>query len=155
MSQRNNQEEKSKAVWIEWKWKHNPSEHVGASRSELRGKIEHWTSLLEKKGLLSLTLAFTLKITRRGVPIVAQYPWEFGFDPWPRSVGWGSCMAMSCGVDGRCGSDPALLWLWRRPAANSSDSTPSLGTSICCRCSPENKQTNKNIYIYTVIRKSK
>ena len=24
---------------------------------------------------------------------------------------------MSCGVDCRCGSDPALLWLWSRPAA--------------------------------------
>jgi len=24
---------------------------------------------------------------------------------------------MSCGVGCRCGSDPALLWLWRRPAA--------------------------------------
>ena len=24
---------------------------------------------------------------------------------------------MSCGVGQRCGSDPALLWLWRRPAA--------------------------------------
>ena len=24
---------------------------------------------------------------------------------------------MSCGVGRRCGSDPALLWLWRRPAA--------------------------------------
>ena len=24
---------------------------------------------------------------------------------------------MSCGVDGRCGSDPALLWLWHRAAA--------------------------------------
>ena len=23
---------------------------------------------------------------------------------------------MSCGVGHRCGSDPALLWLWRRPA---------------------------------------
>lgn len=26
-------------------------------------------------------------------------------------------MAVSCGIGGRCGSDPALLWLWRRPAA--------------------------------------
>ena len=26
-------------------------------------------------------------------------------------------MAMSCGVGDRSGSDPALLWLWRRPAA--------------------------------------
>ena len=24
---------------------------------------------------------------------------------------------MSCGVGCRCGSDPELLWLWRRPAA--------------------------------------
>jgi len=24
---------------------------------------------------------------------------------------------MSCGVGCRCGSDPALLWLWRRPVA--------------------------------------
>ena len=24
---------------------------------------------------------------------------------------------MSCGVGGRRGSDPELLWLWRRPAA--------------------------------------
>ena len=26
-------------------------------------------------------------------------------------------MAMSGGVDRRCSSDPALLWLWRQPAA--------------------------------------
>ena len=26
-------------------------------------------------------------------------------------------MAMSCGVDRRCGSDPELVWLWCRPAA--------------------------------------
>ena len=24
---------------------------------------------------------------------------------------------MSCGIDHRCGSDPTLLWLWRRPEA--------------------------------------
>ena len=24
---------------------------------------------------------------------------------------------MSCGVGGRCGSDPEVLWLWCRPAA--------------------------------------
>ena len=28
----------------------------------------------------------------------------------------GSGIAVSCGVDGRRGSDPALLWLWCRPA---------------------------------------
>ena len=29
----------------------------------------------------------------------------------------GSRNAVSCGVAHRCGSDPALLWLWHRPAA--------------------------------------
>ena len=28
-----------------------------------------------------------------------------------------SGVAVSCGVGCRCGSDPALLWLWRRPVA--------------------------------------
>ena len=32
--------------------------------------------------------------------------------------------------------DPALLWLWCRPAATALIRTPSLGTSICCRCGP-------------------
>ena len=29
----------------------------------------------------------------------------------------GSSVAVSCGVSRRCGLDPMLLWLWRRPAA--------------------------------------
>ena len=40
-----------------------------------------------------------------------------GFDPWPRSVGQGSGVVMSCVVGCRHGSDPVLLWLWCRPAA--------------------------------------
>ena len=32
-------------------------------------------------------------------------------------MGQGSGVAMSCGVGRRRGSDPALLWLWRRLAA--------------------------------------
>ena len=35
----------------------------------------------------------------------------------PCSVGWRSGVAVSCGVGCRRGSDPALLWLWRRPVA--------------------------------------
>ena len=46
-----------------------------------------------------------------------QCPWGRGFDPWPCSVGWVSCVAVSCGVGCRCGSDPLLLWLWYRLAA--------------------------------------
>ena len=36
---------------------------------------------------------------------------------WPHSVGQGSGIVVSCGIDHRCGSDPKLLWLWCRPAA--------------------------------------
>ena len=36
------------------------------------------------------------------------------FDPWPRSVGWGSGTVVSCGVGHRRGSDLVLLWLWCR-----------------------------------------
>ena len=42
-------------------------------------------------------------------------PWGRGFHPWPCS--WGSGVAVSRGVGLRRGSDPALLWLWRGPAA--------------------------------------
>ena len=44
----------------------------------------------------------------------------------------------------RHGLDPALLWLWRRPAAATLDLTPSLGTSICGKCGPK-KQKRKQI----------
>ena len=32
-------------------------------------------------------------------------------------MGWGSGVAVSCGVGRRCCLDPVLLWLWHRPAA--------------------------------------
>ena len=38
-------------------------------------------------------------------------------NPWPRSVGGGSSVAVSCGIGHRCGSDLGLLWLWCRLAA--------------------------------------
>ena len=50
--------------------------------------------------------------------------------------------------------DPALLWLWCRPAATSSDSTPSLGTSIRRgsghrkgKKSKKKKQKNKTLIV--------
>ena len=55
-----------------------------------------------------------------GVPILVQRKqvWvgtmRLRFDPWPRSVGWGSCIAVSC-VGCRRSSD--LMWLWLGPAA--------------------------------------
>ena len=32
-------------------------------------------------------------------------------------MGWGSGIAVSCGVGRKHGSDPMFLWPWRRPAA--------------------------------------
>ena len=46
-----------------------------------------------------------------------EVPIGCGFDTWPRSVGYGSGVAVSCGVVSRNGSDPMLLWLWCRQAA--------------------------------------
>ena len=37
-----------------------------------------------------------------------------GLTQWAKE---GSSIALSCGVGCRCGSDPALLWLWHRAAA--------------------------------------
>ena len=39
------------------------------------------------------------------------------FHPWPHSGGYGSGVAVSCGVGCRRGSDLALLWLWCSLAA--------------------------------------
>ena len=50
---------------------------------------------------------------------------------------------MSCGVDRRCGSDPALPWLWCRLAATALIGPPSLGTSMCHGCSPRKDKKRK------------
>ena len=57
------------------------------------------------------------------VPVVVQ--WKrirlrtINFQVWPLASlsGLGSGVAVSCGVGHRCGSHPALLWLWCRLAA--------------------------------------
>ena len=40
-----------------------------------------------------------------------------GFNPRPHLVGYGSGVAVSCGVGRSHSSDLVLLWLWCRPAA--------------------------------------
>ena len=47
---------------------------------------------------------------------------------------------MSCDVGHICGSDPALLWPWHRPAAVAPIRPSSPGTSICCRCGPKKQK---------------
>jgi len=53
----------------------------------------------------------------------------------------GSRSASSFGVGCRLRLDQVLLWLWCRLAGTAVISTPSLGTSICCRYGP--KKTKK------------
>ena len=60
----------------------------------------------------------------------------------PCSVGWGSYVAVSCGVGLRLGLDLALLWLWCRPAATALIWPLGLGTSKCHRCGPKDKNNN-------------
>ena len=69
-------------------------------------------------------------------------PWGHRFDPWPCSVGLGSGVAVSCGKV----ADEAWICVAVAvaPAGNySSDSAPSLGTSMCHRCSPKKTKKKK------------
>ena len=55
------------------------------------------------------------------------------------------------GVGCRCSSDPMLLWLWCRLVANSSNCTPSLGTSICHGCGPKKtKKVSDQILVFVL-----
>ena len=55
-------------------------------------------------------------------------------------------IAMSCGVGCRPGWDLVWLWLWQA-SSYSSDLTPSLGTSICCKCGPQKPKKKKELFI--------
>ena len=99
----------------------------------------------------SLHLCFT--VMEIGVPIVAQQKLTqlVSMRTQVRSLasisgsGIRHCGELWC--RSQTGTDPTLLWLWWRPGSYSSDSTPSLGTSICHTCSPSKKthnQTTKN-----------
>ena len=55
------------------------------------------------------------------------YSWGCRFNPWLHSLGWGSSIALSCGVGHGCGSDPVLLWLWYKPVAVAPIRPPARG----------------------------
>ena len=64
-------------------------------------------------------------------------------------------VAMRCGVGGRCGSDPPLLWLWCRPAATALIQPlawePPYAADVALKSTPPNKNKNKtlkNSYMY-------
>ena len=65
-------------------------------------------------------------------------------------MGQGPGVATSCGVDCRHGSDPtavAVAVAMAMASSCSSDSTPSLVTSICHGCSPKKKKKEKTVVL--------
>ena len=64
------------------------------------------------------------------------------------AMGWGSGIAVSCGVGCRCGLDPVLLWLWRRPVTTAPIRPlawePPYATGVAQELARgQNKKTNK------------
>ena len=54
---------------------------------------------------------------------------------------------MSCGVGRRCGSDPVLLWLWRRPAGAAQ--IQPLAWELPYAAGAELKRKKKKIHTHT------
>ena len=103
-------------------------------------KDTDYQSSLKKKRQVTWILYIFLKNGICGVPIVAQqvknlFSIREGASSIPSLAQWvkGSGVAMSCSVGCRCSSDLVLLWVYVGLSC-SSDSTSSLGTSICHRC---------------------
>ena len=64
----------------------------------------------------------------------------------PALAQWVKDPAVSCGVGCRRGSDPALLWLWRRPVTTAAIQPLAWETPYATGSDPrkdKNKQTNK------------
>ena len=95
-------------------------------------------------------------MTPQGVPVVAQWLTNptsnredvssiLGLAHWVEDPALPSGIAVSCGVGRRCGSDPALLWLWRRPVATAPIRPLAWEPPYAARAAQENgKKTNNN-----------
>ena len=62
---------------------------------------------------------------------------------------------MSCGVGRRCGLDPALLWLWRRPAATALIQSlawePRYAAGAAQEIAKRQKKNTKLFYVYVLV----
>ena len=59
-----------------------------------------------------------MKLRVRSLALLSGLRMQHCHELWCRSQTWlGSRVAVGCGVGGRHGSDPVLLWLWRRLVA--------------------------------------
>ena len=71
------------------------------------------------------------------------YPWGLRFNPWPRSVGYGSGVAVGYDVGHRQGSNLVLLWLWCQLAATAPIWPLAWELPICCGCGPKKQKKRK------------
>ena len=62
-----------------------------------------------------------------------------------------SALPWACGVGHRNDSALALLWLWHRPTVTALILTPSLGTSMCRKCTPPPPKKKPKIYYQTLL----
>ena len=76
----------------------------------------HWRyiSKFKKKQLLNSKIGVPIVAQQKRIWLISMRMWVWF---WLHSVGWGSGVAVSCGLGHRRGSDPMLLWLWWRLAA--------------------------------------
>ena len=72
-----------------------------------------------------------------------ELSWGWGFNSWPGLTRWVKdlTIAVSYGVGHRHGLDPVLQWC--RPGSCSCNSTPSLGTSMCCGYNDKKQKKKK------------
>ena len=62
-------------------------------------------------------------------------------------MGWGSGVAMSCGVGRRRGSDPELLWLWHRPEATASIRPLAWEPPYAAGVALKKKESNNEVFL--------
>ena len=89
----------------------------------------------------------TMRLRVRSLPLLSGLTIRRCHELWCRSV--------SCGVGCRLGSDPTLLWLWRRPVATApiqplaweppyaTGAAQEIATTTTTTTKRQNKQTNK------------
>ena len=79
---------------------------------------------------------------------------------WPRSVSYGSGIAVSCGVGHRCGLDLVLLWLWHRLIQPPARELPyAVGTALKGKKKKKKKKKEGNklneLYFYHYLNEIK
>ena len=130
-------------LWWWRPWPSFPPSHLSDPTVSRARRGSRWIPLLRPDFTATCRLS-----GHSGVPIVAQWvknPADIledaGLIPGLAQWGWGSGIAVSCGVGYRLGLDPTHIAVAVVKANScSSSSTPSLGTSICLRRSHKKKK---------------